>query len=99
MRHLAEPPHKPPIVRGQSKEAAYIVYALRFGPFDNRFNLPRRSFNSIWADFKAEIIDLSLQELALVKSPVQFCFPELLQSPPKVPPMLVNISTENEDVV
>ena len=97
--HLTESPHKPPVIRGQSKEAAYVMYALRSGPLNHCSNLPRRSFDSTWADFKTKIVDSILQKLALMKSPIRLCFPELLQCPPKMLPMLVNIATENQYVV
>ena len=99
MCHIAESRHKSLVVQGRSKEATYILNILRFRAFDYLFNLLRRSLNSFGADFKTNVIDLVHQKCAFVKSSVQFCFPELSQGPPKLLPMLVQVSTENYYIV
>ena len=97
--HLAESPHKSPIVRCQSKEATYVMNTLRSGPLNNCPDLPRRSLDSSRADFKTKIFHLVFQEFALMKLPLQLGFPELAQRPPKVLPMLVHIATEDQYIV
>ena len=75
------------------------MHTLRFGPLNDCLNLLRRGLDSTRADFKTEVIQLVLQKLALVKSPIQLSVPELFQGLPKVLPMLVQIPTEYQDVV
>ena len=70
------------------------MYALWPGPLDNCFNLAGGSSNPSRADFKAEVVHLFLQELALVKSPKQLSFLQLLECPPYMLPMLINAATE-----
>ena len=90
--HLAESPHKSFVVRCQSEEASHVMHTLWLGPLNNRLDLLRGSLDSPWADFKTKIINLVFQELALMKSPVQLCFPELVQCSSKFR-LNINISS------
>ena len=47
------------------------------------------------ADFRTKIINLVFQELTFMKSPVQFCFLELVQRPPKVLLVLVQVPAKH----
>ena len=75
------------------------MHTLRSGPIDNCPDLPRRSLNSTRADFKTKIFYLVFQKFALMKSPIQLGLLELFQCPPKVLPMLVHTSTEDQYII
>ena len=97
--HLTESPHKSSVIRRQSKEASDVVNTLRSGPLYDRPDLPQGSLNSSRADFKTKVFNLVFQKLTFIKSLVQLGLPELVQRPPKVLPMLVQIATEYQNVI
>ena len=74
-------------------------HTLRLGPFNNCSDLLQGSLNPFGADFKTKVVNLVLQKFTFVKSPIQFCFPELLQRPPEVLPVLVQVPTKHQDIV
>ena len=98
MCHFAESPYKSRGVRLQSKEASHIMHALRFGPLNDYPNLVRRGLNSTRANLKTKLIYLVFQKLTFVQSPVQFGLPELLQGPPKVLPVLLQVLAKHQDI-
>ena len=72
---------------------------LRFRSFYNCLDLLWGSLNLSWADLKTKIINLVFQKLTFMKSLVQLCFLELVQCPPKVLPMLLQIATEDQYII
>ena len=81
------------------QEAAYVVNTLQSGPLYGCPDLPWGSLNSSRADFKTKVFNLVLQKLAFMKSPIQFGFPELVQRPPKVLLMLVQVLDEDQNII